>query len=165
MPLMVPFVCLNIWFIFLSNLNVWTYYYELSYPFSSMHLGCSMLRLELDFPLLWVCWTFESFPRFFSGIIFGLKELKFKRIFVIQLRSVFVLAEGLSWARTAERQSSRMRMEYLKSVFRQDVVFFDTHSAGASTTSQVVTLLSSDANSIQVALCEKVGFLWYLSLI
>ncbi|KAG2682161.1 hypothetical protein I3760_11G178400 [Carya illinoinensis] len=99
-----------------------------------------------------------------NRIIFGLKELKFKRIFVIQLRSVFVLAEGLSWARTAERQSSRMRMEYLKSVFRQDVVFFDTHSAGASTTSQVVTLLSSDANSIQVALCEKIpDCLAYLS--
>ncbi|KAG6637524.1 hypothetical protein CIPAW_11G184000, partial [Carya illinoinensis] len=76
--------------------------------------------------------------------------------------SAFV--EGLSWARTAERQSSRMRMEYLKSVFRQDVVFFDTHSAGASTTSQVVTLLSSDANSIQVALCEKIpDCLAYLS--
>nr|POE80441.1 putative multidrug resistance protein [Quercus suber] len=60
--------------------------------------------------------------------------------------------EGQCWTRTAERQTSRMRMEYLKSVLRQDVGFFDTQTAGTSTTNQEVTLISSDANSIQVAL-------------
>nr|POE76703.1 abc transporter b family member 10 [Quercus suber] len=64
--------------------------------------------------------------------------------------------EGQCWTRTAERQTSRMRMEYLKSVLRQDVGFFDTQTASTSTTNQVVTLISSDANSIQVALCEKI---------
>jgi len=49
-----------------------------------------------------------------------------------------------------------MKMEYLKAVLRQDVGFFDTQIAGTSTTNQVVTLITSDANSIQVALCEKV---------
>jgi len=49
-----------------------------------------------------------------------------------------------------------MRMEYLKSVLRQDVGFFDTQTGGSSTTYQVVSLISSDANTIQVVLSEKV---------
>ncbi|KAJ8763640.1 hypothetical protein K2173_003112 [Erythroxylum novogranatense] len=68
--------------------------------------------------------------------------------------SAFV--EGVCWTRTAERQTSRMRMEYLKSVLRQEVGFFDTQEAGSSTTFQVVSTVSSDANSIQVAICEKI---------
>ncbi|KAI4333814.1 hypothetical protein L6164_018575 [Bauhinia variegata] len=68
--------------------------------------------------------------------------------------SAFV--EGICWTRTAERQTSRMRMEYLKSVLRQEVGFYDTQTAGSSTTFQVVSLISSDANTIQVALCEKI---------
>ncbi|CAK7338360.1 unnamed protein product [Dovyalis caffra] len=68
--------------------------------------------------------------------------------------SAFV--EGLCWTRTAERQTSRMRMEYLKSVLRQEVGFFDTQEAGSSTTYQVVSTISNDANSIQVAICDKI---------
>ncbi|KAL9297836.1 hypothetical protein ACSQ67_023732 [Phaseolus vulgaris] len=64
--------------------------------------------------------------------------------------------EGICWTRTAERQASRMRMEYLKSVLRQEVGFFDTQTGGTSTTYQVVSLISSDANTIQVVLCEKI---------
>jgi ATP-binding cassette subfamily B (MDR/TAP) protein 1 len=64
--------------------------------------------------------------------------------------------EGVCWTRTAERQASRMRMEYLKSVLRQEVGFFDTQTAGSSTTYQVVSLISSDANTVQSALSEKV---------
>ncbi|KAK7342544.1 hypothetical protein VNO80_25499 [Phaseolus coccineus] len=64
--------------------------------------------------------------------------------------------EGICWTRTAERQASRMRMEYLKSVLRQEVSFFDTQTGGSSTTYQVVSLISSDANTIQVVLCEKI---------
>ncbi|XP_061344878.1 putative multidrug resistance protein [Gastrolobium bilobum] len=64
--------------------------------------------------------------------------------------------EGICWTRTAERQASRMRMEYLKSVLRQEVGFFDTQTDGSSTTYKVVTLISSDANAIQVALAEKI---------
>ncbi|XP_015898197.2 putative multidrug resistance protein [Ziziphus jujuba] len=68
--------------------------------------------------------------------------------------SAFV--EGLCWTRTAERQTSRMRTEYLKSVLRQEAGFFDTQTAGSSTTYQVVSIISSDANAVQVALCEKI---------
>ncbi|KAL6199311.1 hypothetical protein ACLB2K_029095 [Fragaria x ananassa] len=64
--------------------------------------------------------------------------------------------EGLCWARTAERQTSRMRMKYLSSVLKQEVSFFDTQTAGSSTTFQVISIISSDANAVQVALCEKI---------
>ncbi|KAL6205557.1 hypothetical protein ACLB2K_022815 [Fragaria x ananassa] len=64
--------------------------------------------------------------------------------------------EGLCWARTAERQTSRMRMKYLNSVLKQEVSFFDTQTAGSSTTFQVISIISSDANAVQVALCEKI---------
>ncbi|KAF3453524.1 hypothetical protein FNV43_RR03964 [Rhamnella rubrinervis] len=64
--------------------------------------------------------------------------------------------EGVCWTRTAERQTSKMRSEYLKSVLRQEVGFFDTQTAGSSTTFQVVSIISSDANAVQVALCEKI---------
>ncbi|EOY12565.1 Multidrug/pheromone exporter, MDR family, ABC transporter family [Theobroma cacao] len=68
--------------------------------------------------------------------------------------SAFV--EGICWTRTAERQTSRIRTEYLKSVLRQEVGFFDTQEAGSSTTFQVVSTISADANAIQVAICEKI---------
>ncbi|KAF8399819.1 hypothetical protein HHK36_015691 [Tetracentron sinense] len=63
--------------------------------------------------------------------------------------------EGICWTRTAERQTSRMRMEYLKSVLRQDVGFFDTQAA-SSTTFQVVSTISSDAHTIQDVLGDKI---------
>ncbi|KAK4286055.1 hypothetical protein QN277_002666 [Acacia crassicarpa] len=68
--------------------------------------------------------------------------------------SAFV--EGICWTRTAERQTSRMRVEYLKSVLRQEVGFFDTQEVGSSTTYQVVSHITADANSIQDALSEKI---------
>ncbi|KAK2977418.1 hypothetical protein RJ640_004201 [Escallonia rubra] len=68
--------------------------------------------------------------------------------------SAFV--EGLCWARTAERQTSRMRLAYLKSVLKQDVGFFDTQEADSSTTYQVVSTISSDSSAIQVAIGEKI---------
>ncbi|CAN1243087.1 Putative multidrug resistance protein [Linum perenne] len=65
--------------------------------------------------------------------------------------------EGICWTRTAERQTSRIRMEYLRSVLRQEVGFFDTQDgASSSTTYQVVSTISNDANSIQVAICDKI---------
>ncbi|KAK4429751.1 putative multidrug resistance protein [Sesamum alatum] len=63
--------------------------------------------------------------------------------------------EGLCWTRTAERQTSRIRTEYLRSVLRQDVGFFDTQGA-SSTTFKVVSSISADAHSIQAVIAEKI---------
>lgn len=66
--------------------------------------------------------------------------------------------EGLCWTRTAERQTSRIRTEYLKSVLRQEVGFFDGQDASSSTF-KVVSSISADAHSIQGVIAEKVLFL------
>ncbi|KAI9116915.1 hypothetical protein K1719_011914 [Acacia pycnantha] len=63
--------------------------------------------------------------------------------------------EGLCWTRTAERQTSRMKTAYLKSILRQEVGFFDSQS-GSSTTFQVISTISSDAQTIQDTLAEKI---------
>ncbi|KAH7857522.1 hypothetical protein Vadar_013626 [Vaccinium darrowii] len=67
--------------------------------------------------------------------------------------SAFV--EGVCRTRTAERQTSRLRTEYLRSVLRQDVGFFDSQGA-SSTTFQVISGISSDAQSIQDVIAEKI---------
>lgn len=69
---------------------------------------------------------------------------------------IYTFAEGICWTRTAERQTSRMRMEYLRSVLRQEVAFFDVQST-SSNTFQVVSSVSSDAHQIQDTIAEKVS--------
>nr|CAB3446858.1 unnamed protein product [Digitaria exilis] len=66
---------------------------------------------------------------------------------------VMAFLEGYCWARTAERQASRMRARYLRAVLRQDVEYFDLRSG---TTSEVVTSVSNDSLVVQDALAEKV---------
>ncbi|XP_059638896.1 ABC transporter B family member 15-like [Cornus florida] len=63
--------------------------------------------------------------------------------------------EGFCWARTAERQTSRVRTKYLQAVLRQDVGFFDSVH-GASLTSRVVSSISTDMLTIQGVLSEKI---------
>ncbi|KAL5991245.1 hypothetical protein ACLOJK_012152 [Asimina triloba] len=66
-----------------------------------------------------------------------------------------MIAEGVCWTRSAERQTSRMRREYLKSVLRQDVGFFDTNAA-TSTTYEVVAAITADSNVIQDVMSDKI---------
>ncbi|KAH6771213.1 ABC transporter family protein [Perilla frutescens var. hirtella] len=68
---------------------------------------------------------------------------------------VSAFLEGMCWTRTAERQTSRIRMEYLRSVLRQEVGFFDSQGA-SSTTFKVVSSISADAHSIQDVIAEKI---------
>ncbi|KAF9672949.1 hypothetical protein SADUNF_Sadunf11G0097500 [Salix dunnii] len=79
-----------------------------------------------------------------------------KLLYIAIAVGLAAFVEGLCWTRTAERQTSRMRTEYLRSVLRQEVGFFDTQDAGSSTTYQVVNTISNDASAIQVAICEKI---------
>ncbi|PHU20248.1 ABC transporter B family member 18 [Capsicum chinense] len=62
---------------------------------------------------------------------------------------------GICWTRSAERQTCRIRMEYLKSVLRQEVGFFDKQDASFCSF-QVVSTISADAHSIQDAIAEKI---------
>ncbi|GJX55407.1 ABC transporter B family member 15-like protein [Tanacetum coccineum] len=63
--------------------------------------------------------------------------------------------EGICWTRTAERQTSRLRIGYLKSVLRQEVGFFDTQ-VGSSTNFEVISAISGDAQLIQDVMADKI---------
>ncbi|CAL5059836.1 unnamed protein product [Urochloa decumbens] len=65
---------------------------------------------------------------------------------------IMAFLEGYCWARTAERQASRMRRRYLRAVLRQDVEYFDLN---AGTTSEAIASVSSDSLAVQDALAEK----------
>ncbi|CAD6251575.1 unnamed protein product [Miscanthus lutarioriparius] len=66
---------------------------------------------------------------------------------------VMAFLEGYCWARTAERQASRMRERYLRAVLRQDVEYFDLK---VGSTSEVITSVSNDSLVVQDVLSEKV---------
>uniref|UniRef100_A0A0E0L5B3 MDR-like ABC transporter n=1 Tax=Oryza punctata TaxID=4537 RepID=A0A0E0L5B3_ORYPU len=57
------------------------------------------------------------------------------------------------WAVTGERQATRIRSLYLKTILRQDMAFFDKEM----TTGQVISSISADTTLIQGAIGEKVG--------
>ncbi|KAK1381545.1 putative multidrug resistance protein [Heracleum sosnowskyi] len=76
-------------------------------------------------------------------------------LYIAILVGVCAFVEGVCWTRTAERQASRMRMEYLRSVLRQEVGFFDNKDA-SSTTFNVVSTMSTDAHLIQDVIAEKI---------
>nr|CAB3450025.1 unnamed protein product [Digitaria exilis] len=83
-------------------------------------------------------------------------------VFIACAAWVMAFLEGYCWARTAERQASRMRARYLQAVLRQDVEYFDVSSV--STTSEVVTSVTNDSLAVQDALAEKVpSFIMYVT--
>uniref|UniRef100_A0A151UEM9 ABC transporter B family member 9 n=1 Tax=Cajanus cajan TaxID=3821 RepID=A0A151UEM9_CAJCA len=57
------------------------------------------------------------------------------------------------WMVTGERQASRIRALYLKTILKQDISFFDTET----TTGEVIGRISGDTILIQDAMGEKVG--------
>ncbi|CAN1134740.1 Putative multidrug resistance protein [Linum perenne] len=78
-------------------------------------------------------------------------------LFLSILVGASAFLEGLCWTRTAERQTSRMRINYLQAVLRQEVGFFDEESSSSSSsTFQVISVISSDAHLIQDTIAEKI---------
>ncbi|GJN19235.1 hypothetical protein PR202_gb06484 [Eleusine coracana subsp. coracana] len=74
-------------------------------------------------------------------------------LFLAVANWVMAFLEGYCWARTAERQASRMRARYLRAVLRQDVEYFDLK---VGSTSEVITSVSNDSLVVQDVLSEKV---------
>uniref|UniRef100_A0A0E0CH13 Uncharacterized protein n=1 Tax=Oryza meridionalis TaxID=40149 RepID=A0A0E0CH13_9ORYZ len=70
---------------------------------------------------------------------------------------VMAFLEGYCWARTAERQASRMRMRtrYLRAVLRQDMEYFDLKKGS---TAEVITGVSNDTTVVQDVLSEKLPY-------
>lgn len=65
---------------------------------------------------------------------------------------VLYLSEVTCWMVTGERQASRIRSLYLKTILRQDIAFFDKEA----NTGEVVGRMSGDTVLIQDAMGEKV---------
>ncbi|KAI5070429.1 hypothetical protein GOP47_0014772 [Adiantum capillus-veneris] len=61
--------------------------------------------------------------------------------------------EAAAWIKTGERQASRLRCLYLKSLLRQDESFFDLQGANAA---EVVNSVATDTLTIQDVIGEKV---------
>nr|GEX91315.1 ABC transporter B family member 15-like [Tanacetum cinerariifolium] len=66
--------------------------------------------------------------------------------------SIDKMNQGYCWARTAERQASRLRSTYLKAVLRQEVAYFDLN---VTSTAEIITSVSSDSLVIQEVISEK----------
>ncbi|KAH7427129.1 hypothetical protein KP509_10G031400 [Ceratopteris richardii] len=64
------------------------------------------------------------------------------------------------WMQTGERQSARMRIQYLQAMLNQDVGYFDVDSS----TGEIVNSISSDTALVQDAISEKMGhYLHYMA--
>lgn len=70
------------------------------------------------------------------------------------LKLIYCLPEVSCWTMTGERQATRIRSLYLKSVLKQDIAFFDVEM----TTGQLVSRMSGDTVLVQDAVGEKVLF-------
>ncbi|KAJ4841170.1 hypothetical protein Tsubulata_030195, partial [Turnera subulata] len=94
-----------------------------------------------------------------SGIISvtneTIDEYSLRLLYVAVFVGICAFLEGICWTRTAARQTSQMRMEYLKSVLRQEVSFFDSQTA-SSNSFEVISAMSSDAHKIQDTIAEKI---------
>jgi ATP-binding cassette subfamily B (MDR/TAP) protein 1 len=64
-------------------------------------------------------------------------------------------AEVACWTITGERQATRIRSLYLKSVLRQDISFFDLEMS----TGKIISRMSGDTVLVQDAIGEKVMIL------
>ncbi|XP_062223848.1 putative multidrug resistance protein [Phragmites australis] len=94
-----------------------------------------------------------SGPSFMEQFSSKINENTRNLLFLAVGNWVMAFLEGYCWARTAERQASRMRERYLRAVLRQDVEYFDLK---VGSTSEVVTSVSNDSLVVQDVLSEKV---------
>ncbi|EAZ13201.1 hypothetical protein OsJ_03121 [Oryza sativa Japonica Group] len=88
---------------------------------------------------------------------FDLEKAPVKFVDVLELGErcarILTFGEVACWTMTGERQATRIRSLYLKSVLRQDIAFFDVEM----TTGQIVSRMSGDTVLVQDAIGEKVG--------
>lgn len=73
------------------------------------------------------------------------------------MREAFDFSEMTCWTLTGERQTTRIRELYLKTILRQDIAFFDEET----NTGEVIGRISGDTILLQDAMGEKVTYLPY----
>ncbi|KAL6333582.1 hypothetical protein AAG906_028767 [Vitis piasezkii] len=90
-----------------------------------------------------------------SNFMYVPRDFRYPLIFVYIAIGTGIAAflQVSSWMITGERQATRIRGLYLKTILRQDIAFFDTET----TTGEIIGRMSGDTILIQDAMGEKVG--------
>ncbi|KAJ6343832.1 hypothetical protein OIU76_005556 [Salix suchowensis] len=80
-------------------------------------------------------------------------KVSLKFVYLAVCSGIAACLQVTCWMVTGERQASRIRSLYLKTILRQDIAFFDKET----NTGEVVGRMSGDTVLIQEAMGEKVG--------
>ncbi|KAK3037392.1 hypothetical protein RJ639_030154 [Escallonia herrerae] len=88
-----------------------------------------------------------------SEVVDEISEVCIKYVYLAIGAGIASLLQMSCWMVTGERQATRIRGLYLKTILRQDIAFFDTET----TTGEVIGRMSGDTILIQDAMGEKVG--------
>ncbi|KAL5577101.1 hypothetical protein UlMin_018800 [Ulmus minor] len=88
-----------------------------------------------------------------SKVLHEVSKVSLKFVLLGIGTGIVSLLQVSCWMVTGERQATRIRGLYLKTILRQDIAFFDTET----TTGEVIGRMSGDTILIQDAMGEKVG--------
>ncbi|TMW88435.1 hypothetical protein EJD97_018572 [Solanum chilense] len=95
-----------------------------------------------------------------SNILDKVSQISLKFVYLGIGTGIASLLQVACWSITGERQVTRIKCLYLKTILRQDIEFFDTQSA----TGEVIERMSGDTILLQEAMGEKVGnFVMHMS--
>ncbi|XP_073272255.1 ABC transporter B family member 9-like [Primulina huaijiensis] len=95
-----------------------------------------------------------------SDVVHEVTQVSLKYVYLGIGAGCASLLQMVCWMVTGERQATRIRGLYLKTILRQDIEFFDTQT----TTGEVIGRMSGDTILIQEAMGEKVGkFIQFMS--
>ncbi|KAF3456698.1 hypothetical protein FNV43_RR01352 [Rhamnella rubrinervis] len=88
-----------------------------------------------------------------SNVIDEVSEVSLNFLYLAIGTGIAAFFQVSCWMVTGERQATRIRGLYLRTILRQDIAFFDTET----TTGEVIGRMSGDTILIQDAMGEKVG--------
>ncbi|KAF5475222.1 hypothetical protein F2P56_007052 [Juglans regia] len=88
-----------------------------------------------------------------SHVIKQVSKVSLDFVYLAIATGIVAFLQVACWTVSGERQASRIRGLYLKTILRQDIAFFDTQT----TTGEVIGRMSGDTILIQDAMGEKVG--------
>ncbi|XXG77264.1 hypothetical protein AAC387_Pa08g1450 [Persea americana] len=96
-----------------------------------------------------------------SDIVHVIAKVALKFVYLAVASGISSFLQVSCWMVTGERQATRIRGLYLKSILRQEIAFFDKET----TAGEVIARMSGDTVLIQDAMGEKVGkFIQLVSL-
>ncbi|KAH7521539.1 hypothetical protein FEM48_Zijuj07G0044300 [Ziziphus jujuba var. spinosa] len=88
-----------------------------------------------------------------SSVMDEVSEVSLKFVYLAIGTGIAAFLQVSCWMVTGERQATRIRGLYLRTILRQDIAFFDTET----TTGEIIGRMSGDTILIQDAMGEKVG--------